>query len=239
MATFVLVHGAWMGAFAWDAVRPLLEAQGHTVLTPELPAHGADQTPAEQATLDGYAQAVRDAIGDRSEVVLVGHSLAGVVISSVAEAIPNQIKRLIYVCAYLPRSGESLYQLSQEDPASHIGAYWRQEHPEQYSPASVAAEGIVEVFGADCSPADQELLVARHRPEPVPPMATPVTLTEARYGSVPRSYIATLHDACVSHQLQMIMLSRTPVERQETLETGHSPFFAQPDALTRLLVTMS
>jgi pimeloyl-ACP methyl ester carboxylesterase len=239
MSTYVLVHGAWMGQFAWAAVRPGLEAKGHTVITLDLPAHGDDQTPAEAASLDSYRDAVIAAIGARQEIVLVGHSFGGVVISAVAEAIPDQIKTLIYLAAYLPRSGESLYQLSQEDSASHVGPYWRQDDPARYTPATIAAEGIVEVFGADCAPADQALLVERHRAEPVPPLATPVVLSEARYGRVARAYIETLHDNAVSHLLQSLMLSRSPIERRAQLATSHSPFFSAPAELVAALVELA
>ncbi len=236
--TYVLVHGSWLGRFCWTEVVTMLEAKGHNVLTIDLPAHGDDRTLPENTSLDSYRDAAIGVIGDRHDVILVGHSMGGVVISAVAEAIPDRLKALVYVCAYLPLSGESLYQLSSEDKDSLVGKYWRQEHPEQYSPASVAAEGIVEVFGADCPPHYQDLLVNKHRPEPVPPLATPVTLTEARYGSIPRYYIETLHDRTVSHQLQLLMLSRTSVSKRFELPSSHCPFFAMPDRLVACLTEL-
>jgi pimeloyl-ACP methyl ester carboxylesterase len=227
--TYVLIHGSWLGKFCWTEVVPMLEKLGHTALTIDLPAHGEDGTPSENASLDGYRDAVIAAIGDRTDVILVGHSMAGVVISAVAEAIPDRLKSLVYLCAYLPRSGESLYQLTSEDQESLVGQYWRQAHPEQYSPAWVTTEGIVETFGADCPPQYQDVLVKRHRPEPVPPLATPVTLTETRYGSVPRDYIETLADHAVSHQLQTLMLSRVSVRQRFQLPSSHCPFLALPE----------
>jgi pimeloyl-ACP methyl ester carboxylesterase len=136
---YVLVHGSWMGKFCWAEVVPRLETSGNTVLTLDLPAHGDDPTPAENASLDGYRDAVLNVIGDRYNIILVGHSMAGMVISAVAEAIPAQIKSLVYLCAYLPQNGETLYQLSSEDKESLVGTYWRQEHPESYLPAWVRA----------------------------------------------------------------------------------------------------
>lgn len=235
MSTYVLVHGAWMGEFAWRKVTPLLAAQGHKVITLDLPAHGNDATPAEEASLDGYVQAVIDAIGPQ-EVILVGHSMGGMVISAVAEAIPAQIRQLVYVCAYLPRSGDSLYALSQEDSSSKVGGYWHQDNPAHYSPATIRSEGIVVVFGADCDAADQQLLVERHRAEPVPPLATPVTLSEDNFGRVPRAYVHTAQDLCVSPVLQKLMLSRVAVAQQAELPTSHSPFFAAPAALVDALL---
>jgi pimeloyl-ACP methyl ester carboxylesterase len=236
--TYVLIHGSWLGKFCWTEVVTMLEAMGHNTITIDLPAHGDDPTLPENTSLDGYRDAVLGLIGDRTDVILVGHSMAGIVISAVAEAIPDRLKALVYLCAYLPRSGESLYQLSSEDRESLVGKYWRQEHPEQYSPAWVAEEGIVKVFGADCSPEDRDLLVKRHRPEPVPPLATPVTLTEARYGSVPKYYIETLQDLVVSHQLQTLMLSRVSVRQRFELPSSHCPFFSMPDRLVTCLTNL-
>lgn len=233
--TFVLVHGAWLGKFCWDGVKAKLENLGHEVITPELPAHGDDRTPANEASLDGYKQTVIDAIGDRENVILVGHSLAGIVISAIAESVPEKLQKLVYLCAYLPRDGESLYALAQEDKNSKTGQFWTQEHPEQYSPATIKPEGIAEVFCADAPPEIQQMLIAKHRPEPVPPMATPVNLSAENFGSVPRFYIETLRDNCVSNQLQKLMLSRTAVEKTFAIDSSHSPFFSMPEQVVKYL----
>jgi pimeloyl-ACP methyl ester carboxylesterase len=236
--TYVLVHGSWLGSFCWNEVVKILTSIGHSVLTLDLPGHGDDATLPANTSLESYRDAVIAVIGDRHEVILVGHSMAGVVISCVAEAIPDRIKALVYLCAYLPRNGESLYQLTSEDQDSLVSKYWRQEHPEQYSPAWVAPEGIIEVFGADCSAENQEILLRKHRPEPVPPLATPVVLTTERYGIVPRYYIETLHDRTVSHQLQLLMLSRVNMLRRFELPSSHSPFFSMPDRLVACLTEL-
>jgi pimeloyl-ACP methyl ester carboxylesterase len=236
--TYVLVHGSWLGKFCWAEVVPMLETMGNTVITVDLPAHGDDLTPPEQVSLDSYRDAVLAVVGDRNNIILVGHSMAGMVISAVAEAIPAQLKALAYLCAYLPQSGENLYQLATEDKESLAGRYWRQEYPENYSPAWIASEGIAEVFGADCPPQLQELLVKKHRPEPIPPLATPITLTEDRYGSVPRYYIETLQDRTVSHQLQTLMLSRVSVKQRFQLPSSHCPFFSMPSQLVNYLTKL-
>jgi pimeloyl-ACP methyl ester carboxylesterase len=235
--TYVLVHGAWMGKFCWTEVVSRLETLGNTVLTLDLPAHGDDTTPAENVSLDSYRDAVLNVIGDRNNVILVGHSMAGMVISAVAEVIPAQLKSLVYLCAYLPQNGETLYQLSEEDKESLTGHYWRQENPESYSPAWIAAEGIVEVFGADCPDQYQALIVKKHRQEPLAPMVTPITLTKERYDTVPRFYIETLADRTVSHQLQTLMLSRVTVQKRFQLSSSHCPFFSVPDQLVAYITS--
>jgi pimeloyl-ACP methyl ester carboxylesterase len=79
MARFVLVHGAFGGAWCWEPLTPSLIAAGHTVQTLELPGSGADNTPIEQVTLDADADAIGRALATDSEpAVLVGHSMGGV-----------------------------------------------------------------------------------------------------------------------------------------------------------------
>lgn len=236
---YVLVHGAWLGEYCWAEVVSQLKTKGSNVITLDLPAHGNDQSPIESVSLDSYCKAVIEAIADLQNVILVGHSMAGVIISVVAEAIPHKISSLVYLAAYLPQDGESLYQLSLEDKKSKVGNYWRQEDPERYTPVWIASEGIVEVFGADCPEKYQKLLIEYHRAEPVPPLATPVELSEANYGSIPRYYIETLNDNTVSHQLQTLMLRRTSVNRQFQLPSSHTPFFSMPEQLVDCLVSVS
>jgi pimeloyl-ACP methyl ester carboxylesterase len=236
--TYVLVHGAWMGKFCWADVISKLETAGHSALALDLPGHGDDTTPLEAVTLEGYRDAIVQSIGDRTDVILVGHSMAGMPISMVAEAISSQLKALVFVSAYLPRDGETLLQLSQEDKESHVGPNWRQEDPEHYSPPWIAEEGLVDVFCADCSSQIQALVKSHHRPEPLAPFVTPVALTESGYGSVPRYYIETLDDHAVSHQLQTLMLDRVTVQQRFQLPSSHSPFFSMPDRLVDCLTTL-
>jgi pimeloyl-ACP methyl ester carboxylesterase len=232
----VLVHGAWMGASSWDKVAADLRARGHAVTAVELPGHGKDETPPDQLSLDGYIAAVIGALPADGKAVLVGHSMAGMVISGAAEKAPARIGHLVYVAAYLPRDGESLYQLSQTDRDSHVGKYWFQENPQAYSPASIRSEGIVEVFCADCSAADQAALIAAHRPEAIAPLGTPLRLSVANFGSVPRTYVHTRHDNAVSYTLQKAMLANAGgAARVHELDSSHLPMLARSAALADII----
>jgi len=233
----VLVHGAWMDASAWNRVAPMLTEKGHAVIAVNLPGHGVDDTPYEQIQLQTYIDAVKTAIGDKTNVILVGHSLAGIVISQVAEAIPHQLTRLVYVAAYLPQNGESLYVLSQQDGDSHVGTYWRQADPAHYYPAFIAPEGIRDVFAADCDEATVQHLIQTHKADALAPMATPVTLSPERFGTVRKVYIHTTQDHAVSYSLQKQMVEKTPFGAVYTLESSHSPFFSHPVELADLILS--
>ncbi|HNV55188.1 MAG TPA: alpha/beta fold hydrolase, partial [Pseudomonadales bacterium] len=109
MANLLLVHGAWHGGWCWRDLRPLLEADGHRVWAPDLPGHGDHPLPVAQVSLQGYVESLCDLIETIGQpVVLVGHSMGGIVISQLAQQRPERIERLVYLTAMLPRSGQSL-----------------------------------------------------------------------------------------------------------------------------------
>ena len=87
MSTFVLIAGAWHGAWCWHKLVPLLESHGHVVLTPELPATGTDRSDPAGVTLESWARFVADIVTAAPEpVILAGHSRGGIVISRAAVA---------------------------------------------------------------------------------------------------------------------------------------------------------
>lgn len=112
--TFVLVHGAWAGGWVFRDFEPLLRERGAAVYRPTLTGLGDRRhLSSPEVDLDTH---VRDVVNllifeELTEVVLVGHSYGGMVISGVAEEVPERIRRLVYLDAALPRDGESLADL--------------------------------------------------------------------------------------------------------------------------------
>lgn len=105
--TFVLVRSSWQGAFVWQAVKTQLEQHGQKVVVVELPAHRDDTTAPQNVTIDAYRDKVIAAIdATKQKVVLVGHSMGGAVITAIAEKIPAQIEKLVYIGAFVPANGE-------------------------------------------------------------------------------------------------------------------------------------
>src|SRR3989442_1257803 len=106
--TFVLVHGAWHGAWCWAGVINQLEHQGNRALAVDLPSHGADRFDRARVTLPIYVDGVVKFIEnhDLRNVVLAGHSMGGLVISGVAQKIPKRIKRVVFVTAFVMLDGE-------------------------------------------------------------------------------------------------------------------------------------
>ena len=237
-ATIVLVHGAWSDATAWQAVIPALKAQGHEVIAVNLPGHGSDATSFANIGLQSYVDAVKNAIGDRKNVILVGHSMAGLVISEVAEEIPGQIKALVYLAAYLPQNGESLLSLAKQDADSHVSKYLQID--QATGSANVAKDGVIDVFAADAPAQVGDYLANNIKPEPLAPLATPVTLTDGKFGSVQKVYIHTTDDHAVSLTLQQtLMKNNGHISKEYSLPSSHTPFIAMPDKLATILLATS
>ncbi|HUZ76254.1 MAG TPA: alpha/beta fold hydrolase [Chloroflexota bacterium] len=114
MSTFVLVHGAWGGSYGWRYLRPMLRAAGHDVYNPSLTGLGERvHLGGPEVDLTTHTLDVLNTIEyeDLHDIVLVGHSYGGMVVTGVADRIPEKIRHLIYLDAFLPRDGQSLYDL--------------------------------------------------------------------------------------------------------------------------------
>jgi pimeloyl-ACP methyl ester carboxylesterase len=237
--TFVLVHGAFQTADRWAPVAAKLQEKGHTALTVNLPGRSGDGRALGEVTMDDYIAAVSSAInGVDGKVVLVGHSFGGMTISGVAEAMPERIATLVYVAAYLPKSGDSMQSLAATD--HHNG--FKQDSfvvAADYSHASLLPRDRIAIFAAD-APADMAQAIADAMvDEPLQPIATPVTLTPERFGTVRAAYVATLADMAVSTPLQLTMIGRGNVDEVIPLPTGHSPHSVAPDDLVTALIAAS
>ena len=238
MSTFVLIHGAWHGAWCWDKVTPLLEQGGHEVVALDLPGHGEDQTPAVEVTLEAYASRVVESLDAMpGPVVLVGHSLSGTVISQVAEMRPEKIDNLVYLCALLLPSGKSAIEASQEDGGSVILKNTTVEP--DLGRIVLAEEGMTEALYHDRPEEDFERARRLITPQPLAPLGTPVEVTEANFGSVRRTYVHTTQDRAVSPAAQERMFTELPCEKVVPMSTGHLPFFAAPEELAEHLDSLA
>jgi pimeloyl-ACP methyl ester carboxylesterase len=234
MATFVLVHGAWHGGWCWHKVVPLLEAKGHRVLAPDLQGLGDDHTSLADLSLAAWADSIAAKIRAAGEpVILVGHSRGGIVISEVAERIPEHISSLVYLTAFIVQDGEALINHSQKDADALVGPNLIID--ETAGSCTVKDEVIVPAFYGLCSDADVAFAKARLRPEPLFGLLTPVHVTTERFGSVKRHYIECAQDRAISLAIQRNMQAALPCASVTTLDADHSPFFSTPEKLAAAL----
>ncbi|HYO00209.1 MAG TPA: alpha/beta fold hydrolase, partial [Actinomycetota bacterium] len=203
----MLIHGAWHGAWCWERVAALLRDRGHTVICPDLPGHGADPTPPAKVTMRSYTSAVEQVVESSEEpAVMVGHSLGGAVLSQVCEARPGSIRLAVYLCAFLLRDGESVWRrelpLQSEAPGTSVLSTPNLRVNERERSLDLDPAVIPNGFYNGCSSDDIADAVARWRPQPLAPLLAEVSLSERRFGSVPRAYISCEHDHVIPFPAQ-------------------------------------
>lgn len=237
MSTYLLIHGAWHGAWCWYKVVPRLEKLGHRALAPDLPSLGRDKTPANRVSLPLWRDFVCNILDAQPEpVILVGHSRGGIVISEVAEQRPEKIRTLVYLTAFLPRDGESLFDLAPQSVGSEVVP--NMVMSDDKSTSTVRDESIRSAFYGECSDEDVALARSLLLPEPTLPLATPVHLTDANFGRVPRVYIECSRDRAITPPLQKQMHTASPCKQVLSIDTDHSPFFSRPDETVAHLRTL-
>ena len=238
MATFVLVHGAYHGAWCWERLRRRLELAGHRVFADDLPGHGDGFDPA-RATFENYVDATATLVSGiggsagADGVYLVGHSMAGAVVAAAAERVPDTITSLVLLTAYLPLDGQSVADLARMDEQVSITAERTEIDGVKCLELSEAV--LRRHFYQDASDDQFDWVLERIHPQPVAPFVTPVALTDGNFGRVPRAYIHCEKDQAIGLFLQRRMERATPCAPVLRLPGGHSPFVTDVDALAAAL----
>ncbi len=229
MTTFVVAHGAWSAGWAWKKMRPLLGVNGDRLITPTYTGLG-ERAHLASASID-LEMHVQDVVGvleyeDLREIVLIGHSYGGMVATGVADRTRDRIKHLVYLDAFVPNDGQSLFDLvppegrtRMREEAQARGGGWR------ISPNPIPP---------DTSPADEAWIVARRAPQPIACFETPLRLRNGAL-TLPRSFVycARITPGDVFRQF------KERAEREGwgcyTMDASHSPHVTAPEALARVL----
>ncbi|MBN8666446.1 MAG: alpha/beta fold hydrolase [Chitinophagales bacterium] len=234
--TYVLVHGAWADESAWGAIRNQLAVRANVEVV-NLPAHGIDLRDGRKTGLADYVKTVTETINRQpGKVILVGHSMAGMIISQVADRLPQKIDKLVYVSAYLPRNGESAAGITNAFLNNQpIEAF---QFNEDYSLVSIKKEMLPTVVCADCPDEMKQILVKYHKAEPVNGLNDKVVLG-TNFTKVPKYYISTTEDYAVPYALQQQMIRKNgTVKKAYEMKTSHLPFVVQPQEFLRILTTL-
>jgi len=229
MATFVLVHGAWAGSIVWKPIEERLRKAGHEVLRPTLTGLGERKHLASrEVDLNTHIQDVLGVIDyeDLTNFVLVGHSYGGMVVTGVADKIPDKITSLVYLDAFVPENGQSLSSLVPQGgpaPALESGSDWRVAPlpPEAFGPVSAERRAFFE---------------AKTSPQPAGTMIQALTLTGGIDRIKRKTYIYCNVPAPTTFTQFYEKLKNRPGWVMHTLPCTHMAQTDMPNELTQMLV---
>jgi len=233
MATFVLVHGASHGGWCWNPVLDRLRAAGHRASAPTLTGLGERAhllTPAvdlETHVADVMAHIEWEELAD---VVLVGHSYGGMVVTGVADRMAGRLAALVYLDAFVPPDGRSLLDLQLPERVRQIRRLAEAEGEGWRVPARPAA-----VYGI-LDPAERARVDALLTAQPLAAYAQPLALAGAHERIRPRGYILAAHYRPSPFHAIHARLSGDASWRTYRLETGHDAMLTAPDDLVRILL---
>jgi len=222
--TFLVCHGAWSGGWSWKKMHPLMQAAGHRLVTPTYTGLGERVHLASTAVgLETHIQDVLNVIqyDDLCDVVLIGHSYGGMVATGVADRSRERIAQLIYLDAFVPRDGQSLFDLNEPDvdamrAAAKAGEGWRV--PPNPTPP-------------DTSAADLDWLTPRRVNMPIKCFEARLKLQHGET-TLPRSYIYATRIAPADPFGQFARRARgEPGWRYFEIDASHTPNVTAPEAL--------
>lgn len=226
--TFVLVHGGAHGAWCWERMLPHLAGDA---LALDLPGRGTHPAPLEEVTIDDWVDAVVDAISGLAadRVVLVGHSLAGMVLPRVAGRIPERLERLVFVSCSVPPEGRGVLDLLPPEIRPLA-----EENLHNHSASVVPEELARAMFCSDMDEEQTRFVLDRLVPEAGSPLREPSRLGGLESG-VPMTYVKLMQDTILSPSLQDEIIATLGSAEVVELEAGHDAMVSQPEALAGLL----
>src|SRR5262245_42002795 len=232
MATFVLVHGAWYGSWCWKRVRKALQTAGHDVFTPTQTGVGErSHLLSREVNLETHIQDVSNLIKweELTDIVLCGHSYGGCVVSGVADRMPDRIRSLVYLDAFVPEDGETQMQhlppaLAKRilEGAKNVGEGWK-------VPPTPAA-----VFNVNA--ADREWVERQCTMHPLAAMEQRLRLTGGRQKIKHISFILATGWDGPSPFPPFHEKAKARGWKTSTVPCGHDVMLDLPDRLTTMLI---
>jgi pimeloyl-ACP methyl ester carboxylesterase len=241
MALFVLVHSAWFGGWCWKKLVPLLEEHGHRVHTPTLTglgerSHLAHPGVVMQTHVDDVVSVL--SYDDSREVILVGTSSSGAVITGVADRVPERISQLIYVDAFVPEGGQALWDLIPPPRRPPMEALVETEGFDWLLPRFAAQpwDQFLREAWQVADEADLEWMLARLRPTPFGHFTGSVQLVNPAEQQFPRTYIRCRRWPNPSFDRYAQAASQDPRWRLLELDSSHIPYITNPHQLAPMLL---
>jgi pimeloyl-ACP methyl ester carboxylesterase len=233
MSTFVLVHGAWHSGDEFEPTASIMRGAGHCVLTPTLRGNGPND--AKTVGLDDAIRSLLDYIeeNDLSDIVLAGHSYGGMIITAVADHVPDRIRRLIYWNALVPRDGESVNDLL---PPHYVSAFDANFAERGDGSLTVPFAIWREAYMNDCDLETATRTFGLLNPHPYKTFTDRISLSsDPAAMTIPKSYINGTDDSSMPHTFSWHprMSQRLGLFRLIQIPGGHELCFSNPSRLAQ------
>ena len=230
MVTYVLVHGAFHGGWCWKKVTPLLREAGHEVYAPTLTGLGERaHLLSPEVDLSCHIQDVVNVLEyeDLQQVVLVGHSYGGMVITGVADRVPARLAHLIYLDAVVPCDGEARLDVLIEEQRASIEERVRTQGEGWKIPIS---ESSLDGWGIT-EPTDRAWLLPRLVPHPFETYREIIQVSSQAIEGIPRTFIRCTEPVSTSATPSVERVLAEPGWRYRELTTDHDAMITMPSAL--------
>lgn len=229
---FVLIHGAWHGAWCWAAVINELDKRGDRAFAVDLPGTNGNPLDRAKVSLEVYVDSVVRWIDGRNlrNVVLAGHSMGGLVLPGVAAKMTRRIKRVVFVTAIVAEDGKPAF-----DPGSETTKPLIQLAESRYDkslPIEAMEENFRKFFFQDASRELQNWVLGALCPQPMRPFLDPVPMKAFHASGIPQSYLVCEDDIAPGgtghfHDQYLPRLTNPSIRK---VKSGHEVMFTQPRA---------
>jgi pimeloyl-ACP methyl ester carboxylesterase len=239
-ATFVLVHPAWFGGWCWKKISPLLRARGYDVYSPTLTGLGERAHLARpEIGLNIHIEDVANLLKyeDLSDVILVGNSSAGMVITGVADQAPERIAHIVYLDAFVPQDGQTMLDLIPPDRRPLMEMLVQNEGQGWLLPrmAPPPWEKFVPEAWRITDEADLRWALPRLSATPFGHFKEPVHRKNAAAEKLPRTYIRCVQWPNAVFDRHAEAARQTAGWRYRELATSHIPYITHPYQVADLL----
>jgi pimeloyl-ACP methyl ester carboxylesterase len=234
MTNYLLIHGAMRGAWLWDKLMPLLMKAGGNPMAIDLPGHGDRTAEGSFATMSTYIDDVIQFIRKENlkDLVLVGHSMSGIVISKAAEEIPERIKHLVYLAAVVPRNNEALIDLLAKDRQEAI----RKLHGKAKEIFGTP-ETLRPMYFTDLEGDEKEFYLRQLTPQPLAAFFEKIKFKQFPKIPIPMTYVLGLKDKSLPPELTRRFAKRLGVEPIE-IDAGHDLMVSRPGEVAKALLDL-
>lgn len=234
MATFLVAHGAWSAGFVWKKMHPLMRAAGHELITPSYTGLGERlhlATP--EINLETHIQ---DMLGvlfheDLHDVILIGHSYGGMVATGIADRAPERISRIVYLDAFVPKDGQSAFDLVSTQVRARMEELTAAEGDGWRLPSNP--------LPPDTARADVDWITPRRHMQPIKTFSQPLRLANGET-DLPRTYIYCKLLGPVDMFGPFAQEARSAGNwTYLEIEASHSPHVTAPRELADMLVRIA